>query len=117
MKRRWSVFALLMFAVTTSAQEPAPKNSTLANVPPGTVRLTLDEIKQRVLADNKLLQLAAMNVQSKGYATRAAQAMYFPQIIGNVVYFHFNDDLGTVLTTQGRKVVGPRGKPLGTLPS
>jgi hypothetical protein len=38
-------------------------------------------------------------VQSKGYATRAAQALYFPQIIGNVVKFHFNDDLDIVLTT------------------
>jgi outer membrane protein TolC len=101
-----------LFASRSAAQQ-APANAA----PPGTVRLTLDEIKQRVLADNKLLQLAAMNVQSKGYATRAARALYFPQIIGNVVYFHFNDDLGTVLTTQGRKVVGPRGRPLGALPS
>jgi outer membrane protein TolC len=110
-----AILAALCFAglfASRSAAQQAP-----ANAPPGTVRLTLDEIKQRVLADNKLLQLAAMNVQSKGYATRAAQALYFPQIIGNVVYFHFNDDLGTVLTTQGRHVVGPRGRPLGVLPS
>jgi outer membrane protein TolC len=81
------------------------------------VRLTLDEIKAQVLANNKLLQLAAANVQSKGYATRAMQASYFPQINGSVVYFHFNDALGTVLTTQGRTVSGPRGRPLVTFPS
>jgi outer membrane protein TolC len=79
-------------------------------------RLTLDEVKQRVLANNQLLQLAARNVQSKGYATRAVQANYFPQIIGNVVYFHFNDALGSILAS-GRQVTGPRGRtiPLGGL--
>jgi outer membrane protein TolC len=79
--------------------------------PSGVMRLTLDDIKQRVLADNKLLQLAALNVQSKDYAARAMQANFFPQIIGQSVYMHFNDDLGTVLTTQGRTVRGPRGRP------
>ena len=81
------------------------------------MRLTLDEVKQRVLADNKLLHLAALNVQSKGYATRAVQANYFPQIIGQSVYLHFNDDLGTVLVTTGRHVTGPKGTPLLNLPS
>jgi outer membrane protein TolC len=81
------------------------------------MRLTLDEAKQRVLSNSKLLNLAAQNVQSKGYAARAVQANYFPQIIGQSIYVHFNDDLGTVLTTQGRHVIGPRGRPLGVLPS
>src|SRR5262249_35492164 len=105
-----------LFASPSAAQQATAKAPSGPSTP-GTVRLTLDEIKQQVLADNKLLQLAAMNVQSKGYATRAAQALYFPQIIGNVVYFHFQDDLGTVLTTRGRKVTGPKGKPLVNLPS
>src|SRR5262249_42591877 len=83
---------------------------------PNVARLTLDEVKQRVRADNKLLQLAALNVQSKGYATRATQANYFPQIIGQSVYLHFNDFLGSVLTT-GRHVTGPKGVPLPTFPS
>jgi outer membrane protein TolC len=76
------------------------------------MRLTLDEAKARVLADNKLLHLAALNVQSKGYAARAMQANYFPQIIGQSVYMHFNDDLGTVLSLPGRTVSGPRGRPI-----
>jgi outer membrane protein TolC len=95
----------------------AQDGSAKVHAAPTTMRLTLDEVKQRVLADNKLLHLAALNVQSKGSATRAAQALYFPQIIGQSVYLHFNDDLGTVLTTQGRHVIGPRGQPLGVLPS
>jgi outer membrane protein TolC len=84
--------------------------------PPAVQRLTLEEIKQRVLANNKLLQLAARNVQSKEYATKAVQANYFPQIIGQSVYFYFNDNLGTVLSTSGRVVRGPRGTPLKVFP-
>ena len=106
-----------LFALPSAAQEAPAQAAPPSTTFPGTVRLTLDEIKERVLADNKLLNLAALNVQSKGYATRAAQALYFPQIIGNVVYFHFNDFLGEVLTTGGRTITGPRGTPLLTLPS
>src|SRR6516165_1616250 len=103
--------AVATVAPLVAQSPPAGKESAAV------MRLTLDELKERILANNKLLELAALNVQSKGYSIRAAQALYFPQIIGNTVYFHFNDDLGTVLTTQGRKVIGPRGTPFGTLPS
>jgi outer membrane protein TolC len=81
------------------------------------VHLTLDEAKQRVLANSKLLALAATNVEGKEFATRALRANYFPQIVGYAVYFRFNDDLGTVLTTPGRTVTGPKGMPLANLPS
>jgi outer membrane protein TolC len=105
-------FVWVVTVAPLAAQNPPAGKDSAA-----VVRLTLDEARERILANNKLLQLAALNVQSKGYAARAAQALYFPQIIGNTIYFHFNDDLGTVLTTQGRHVVGPRGRPLGTIPS
>jgi outer membrane protein TolC len=79
--------------------------------------LTLDEAKGRVLADSKLLKLAAQNVKSKEYATRAVQANYFPQIIGESVYFHFNDNLGSVLQFGGRTFHGPLGNDFLTTPS
>jgi outer membrane protein len=69
-------------------------------------RLTIDEARQRALASNKLLQLAALNVQSKGHATSAARTDYFPKIIGNVVYMRFSDPLGTVITTRSRPRLG-----------
>jgi outer membrane protein TolC len=122
-KWRWSALVLFVGAGSVLAQGQAQNGASPANTsPPQTAapnaaRLTLDEIKQRVLADNKLLQLAAANVQSKGYATRAARALYFPQINGTEMFFHFNDDLGTVLTGGGRQVHGPKGKPLITFPS
>jgi outer membrane protein TolC len=80
-------------------------------------RLTLDEAKARVVANSKLLGLAALNVEGKGYATRAMRASYFPQVIGTSVYFRFNDDLGHVLTTPGRTISGPRGRPIAGIPA
>ena len=38
-------------------------------------------------------------------------------MIGSAVYFHFNDELGTVLTTPGRTVTGPLGRVTVGLPS
>jgi outer membrane protein TolC len=78
------------------------------------VRLTLEEIKQKVLSDSKLLNLAALNVKSKGYATRAMQANYFPQVIGSVVYFHFDDNLGDAVTLGNKARIAGR-TPLGGL--
>jgi outer membrane protein len=73
-------------------------------------RLTLDEARQRVLANSKLLNLAAENIRSKEYATRAAQSDYFPKIIGGVVYMHYDDDLGSVLQFGGRTFRGRLGR-------
>jgi outer membrane protein len=73
---------------------------------PATLCLTLDEARERALANSKLLKLAALNIQSKGHATSAVRADYFPKIIGNTVYLHFSDSLGTVLTSRARPVLG-----------
>jgi outer membrane protein TolC len=107
-------------AAPPAAQAALPAEASAAATPagrPAVERLTLDEAKQRVVANSKLLALAATNVEGKEYATKAMRAQYFPQVIGNTVYFHFNDDLGTVLTTPGRHVAGPKGTPLVNLPS
>ena len=84
---------------------------------PGTFRLTLDAARQRILTNNKLLKLAALNVQGKGHATSAARSDYFPKIIGNTVYLHFSDALGTVVSTQGRPLLGisPRTRAVNVL--
>jgi outer membrane protein TolC len=54
------------------------------------------------LANSKVIALAAGNIRAKDLATRIAQADYFPQILGNSVYFHYDNPLGTVATTPGR---------------
>jgi outer membrane protein TolC len=84
------------------------------NAPPGPVRLTLEEAKQRALANNKLLNLAGLNVQAKGFAVKAMQANYFPAVTGAALYLHFNDQLGEVITTRDRSLLN---KPLLTIPS
>ena len=98
-----------------AAQGPAA--AATETVGANVVHLTLDEAKQRALSNSKLLNLAALNAESKAFAVKAAQADYFPKVIGTALYLHFNDDLGTVLATQGRTVSGPRGRPLVTFPA
>jgi outer membrane protein TolC len=79
-------------------------------------RLTLEEAKERALAASKLLNLAALNAEGKAYAIKAARADYFPKVAGTVLYFHFSDNLGQVLTTQGKTLSLPSGVPLLSLP-
>ncbi len=94
-------------ARVAAADAPAPA-PVPANTPPAVVHLTLEEAKQRALGNSKLLNLAALNAESKAFAVKAAQADYFPKMTGTAMYLHFNDDLGTVLATQGRTVLrGP----------
>jgi outer membrane protein TolC len=97
--------------------QDAPAHLARAVQAPPAVRLTLEEAKQRALESSKLLQLASLNAESKAFAIKAIRSDYFPKITGTALYLHFNDDLGTVLATQGRTVSGPRGVPLLTFPA
>jgi outer membrane protein TolC len=91
--------------------EPLTAQSTPAAATPppptaGPQRITLEEARQRAQANSKLLALAAVNVEGKDYATRAAQADYYPKLIGSSLYFHFDHPLGSVLTTRARPLLG-----------
>jgi outer membrane protein TolC len=97
-----------------TAQEKIASPSSPVKETPATVRITLEEAKQRAISSNKLLNLASLNAESKAFAVKAMRANYFPQIVGNIFYFHFNDDLGEVVTAGGRTITGPRGMPLAT---
>ena len=57
-----------LLAAPLAAQEKPANAPAMVTALPPIARLTLDEIKQRVLSNNKLLTLAALNVQSKDYA-------------------------------------------------
>ncbi len=118
MPRSWLVTALVtvvnfnMLGAGLARAQPqavmiAPDQASHAQPQPApTLRLTLEQARQQALANSKLLQLAALNVQSKGHATSAARADFFPKIVGNTVYLHFTDPLGRVLTTQNRPLLG-----------
>src|SRR5262249_29777485 len=72
---------------------PPPTNTPATNATatdaPAVVRLTFAEAKARALSTSKLLQMASLNAESKAYAIRAMQAMYFPQVSGTAIYLHF----------------------------
>jgi outer membrane protein TolC len=102
---------------TPVAAQGPPAAAGKVPLTPATLRLTLEEAKERALSSNKLLGLAGMNVQAKGFAVRAMQANYFPVVTGMAVYLHFNDDLGTVLSTHGKTISTPLGTPLLTFPA
>ena len=116
------IVLVVMTAAVGSSRAGAQPQSIAIPPGPGGVsmaphRLTLDEARHRVMANNKLIQLAALNIQSKGHATSAARADFFPKIVGNTVYLHFSDPLGTVLTTPGlpRLGVSPRTRAVNVL--
>ncbi len=103
-------------AAVLRAQEAGAPAAAPVLAPPAVVRITLEEAKQRALANNKLLNIGTLNAEGKAFAVRAAKADYFPKVVGSAMYFHFNDQLGTVLATQGRTVSGPLGRPLLMFP-
>ena len=124
--RDWSLYLLAAFTTAllasldagrAAAAEPPAPAAVPANAPPAVVHMTLEEAKQRAIGNSKLLNLAALNAESKAFAVKAAQADYFPKMTGTALYLHFNDNLGTVLTSQGRTVTGPLGRPLVTFPA
>src|SRR5437588_166095 len=93
-----------------AAGEALSKPPVASPANPGLVRLTLAEAQELALRNNKSLALALLNVEEKGHATAAARKDYFPKVIGSDTYFHFSDDLGSVLTFQrGRLGILPPG--------
>jgi outer membrane protein len=101
-----SVFGIQRVIAQETMPEPVPLNSVPNTA---TARFTLQQAKERAISCNKLLNLASMNVRGKEFATRAMQANYGPQIGWLGQYFHFNDDLGSVVTTRGLPRFGVPG--------
>jgi outer membrane protein TolC len=109
--RRFLLFpAIGLLSASVSSRSPARADEPMSNLPPpskvaSTVRrLTLTEARQLALSNNKALILARLNVQEKGYAATAARKDYLPKLLAIDDYFHFNDNLGSVLTFQTGKL-------------
>jgi outer membrane protein TolC len=98
--------ALVLASISAAHRSPAwtAENEAVLDPPvpapagPGLTRLTLGEAQELALRNNKALALARLNVEEKGHATAAARKDYFPKLIGSNDYFHFNDNLGSVVT-------------------
>lgn len=101
---------------TTLAAEEAPTLPAPTPEAPLARRLTLEEAKQLALADNKSLALARLSIQEKRQIKAAAWKDYFPKILANVTYLHFNDNLGSVLTipSRGGGLIPPGGLAFNT---
>jgi outer membrane protein TolC len=104
-------FSAAFLAPVFAGDGDAPSRLTVAAPAVPTVRkLTLADAKQFALANNKALALARLNVAEKGHAANAARKDYFPKVLGIDDYFHFNDDLGSVVTIQrGARGILPPG--------
>jgi outer membrane protein TolC len=89
---------------------PAANTSSARSATPtaGVYRLTVDDARQLALTNNSNLTLARINIEAKEHATAAARKDYLPKILANDTYFHFDKDLGTLVTI-------PTGR-LGVLP-
>lgn len=106
------VSLLVVYRPLARAAEGEAKSNPPVSLPanPGVRWLTLVEAQKLALDNNKSLSLARLNVEEKGHAAAAARKDYFPKVIGSDTYFHFNDDLGSVVTFQrGRLGILPPG--------
>jgi outer membrane protein TolC len=105
-----SLVAILCCTVLTNCTDPLAAQETLPHpasaAEAGVQRLTLEEARERALANSKVLTLASLNVESKDYAMRATRADYFPKVVGSEIYFHFDEPLGTVVSTRGLTKLG-----------
>jgi outer membrane protein TolC len=68
---------------------------------PSTYDLTLADAKARVLENSVIMELASTQIAAKCYTMQAAEKDYLPKLLNAFSYFHFDSDLGRVLTTPG----------------
>jgi outer membrane protein TolC len=64
-------------------------------------RLTLEEAKNRALSSSVIMTMASQQIAAKCHAMEAARKDYLPKLLNFFSYFHFDSDLGTVVTTPG----------------
>jgi outer membrane protein TolC len=100
-----TVFTLLLscWVLPTMAEEPARLPETTLPANANVRRLTLDEAKQIALAGNRSLALARLNIAEKEFATSAAGKDYFPKVLGDLTYLHFDTNLGQITTVASGK--------------
>jgi outer membrane protein TolC len=90
-----TVISLYSLATAQEARIPA---AIMPPAPLSVYRLTLDDAERLALANNTGLTLGRLGVQEKSIAVSAAKRDYFPKLLGNFNYFHFNQNLGKIAT-------------------
>jgi outer membrane protein TolC len=89
------------FEVGPSEQLPSSVSSQASAAPADGYHLSLDEAKSRVLQYNVAMTLTSLQVTQKCHALAAARKDYLPKLLTAFSYFHFDQDLGTVVKTPG----------------
>jgi outer membrane protein TolC len=88
-------------AAQTEQLPPAAVASAATNDCGRIYQLSLEEARYRTLQNSVIMELATTNIEAKCHALEAAQKDYLPKLLNSFSYFHFDSDLGTVLTTPG----------------
>jgi outer membrane protein TolC len=96
-----TILGLHALALAQDTRIPA---AVMPPAPPSVCRLTLEDAQRLALANNTGLILGRLGVQEKSIAVDAARRDYFPKLLGNFNYFHFNDNLGKVATFRTGKL-------------
>ena len=96
-----AVVGLHTLALAQDARLPAPSCRLCRHQCTGS---TLEDAQRLALANNTGLILGRLGVQEKSIAINAASRDYFPKLLGNFYYFHFNDNLGKVATFRTGKL-------------
>lgn len=65
------------------------------------VHLSLEDAKARVLDSSIVMSLASTQITAKCNTMHAASKDYLPKLLNSFSYFHFDHDLGTVVSTPG----------------
>jgi outer membrane protein TolC len=89
------------FEAPLAEELPGSASASTNGVASGSYHLTLEEARSRVLQTSVIMDLASTQVQAKCYALQAARKDYLPKVLNAFTYFHFDSDLGKVLTTPG----------------
>lgn len=93
-------------ALSAPPAEQLPElTGAIATEGPQIYHLSLEEAKTRALQSSIIMSLASSQVAAKSFALQAAQKDFLPKLLNSFSYYHFDSDLGTVVTTPG--IVNP----------
>lgn len=82
--------------------EPLPGSPTVvATDAVQSYHLSLEEAKSRTLQSSVIMSLASAQLAAKCHALDAARKDFLPKLLNSFSYYHFDSDLGTVVTTPG----------------
>jgi outer membrane protein TolC len=88
---------ILVAAVIAAVGPSVVLGQGVSPAPAPGLHLTLDEARALALSQSKGLALARLHIEELRHTRKAAAADYFPKVLSEVAYFHFNDNLGKVV--------------------